>query len=496
MLRSKLLNHPFSIPAVGGLLFILGIAGCGVSKSSSDPTAPTTPPAGPQTYFAPSVSVDGVGLGMSAYTFDDKLDTFSQTIFNNLKTQQPGSQVLDAGHFSVLQRGLRSLSISTTYALDPNNPQAYAPTPFDQIATSSFALELADQAGGFVQLQATGQDQQSVQQPVVPLVAATQCPNLSSAQTYQFITIPGSLIPAGTGPIGAAWDPTTETAYGSVDISSSGSTVNFKNIQQFKLPSVLLPGGGNSGPTQPPSSSITGICGPTNFGNTIVVPGQVVITNPGVPGSGNNTVSPQATIGIGPSGLLVEDNSGSGGGTLAGSSPPLPYDNVLGAGTGAVGLPKPSAVLDTGAVVGAQYLGFIYAAGVYSGSRVSSGWSSHLASFGFSTVPTGCASVAPKTNTLIYGGDFTNDDPSAPAYKDGFGNCNFAINLGNQDSANNGLYPQATVWVGAGYAGNSTGATYSFQAVAIAGQLNGKYAIFLIGEDSTQPWAIYLLQSN
>jgi hypothetical protein len=38
--------------------------------------------------------------------------------------------------------------------------------------------------------------------------------------------------------------------------------------------------------------------------------------------------------------------------------------------------------------------------------------------------------------------------------------------------------------------------TYSFSAVAIAGQLNGKYALFLLGFDNTQPWAIYLLQSN
>ncbi len=104
-------------------------------------------------------------------------------------------------------------------------------------------------------------------------------------------------------------------------------------------------------------------------------------------------------------------------------------------------------------MVGAQYLGFIYAAGIYSGPGNPTGWSSRLASFGFSTVPTGCGSVAPKTSTLIYGGDF---DPSTS--KDSFGNCDFAIDLGSQDSANNGLYPHATVWVGAGYAGNNSAA--------------------------------------
>jgi hypothetical protein len=55
--------------------------------------------------------------------------------------------------------------------------------------------------------------------------------------------------------------------------------------------------------------------------------------------------------------------------------------------------------------------------------------------------------------------------------------------------------PHATVWVGAGYAGAIT-ATPLFHAIAIAGQIAGKYAMFLIGVDSTQPRAIYLLQSN
>lgn len=478
MLRSKSLNYPFSILAVGGLLFVLWVAGCGVSKSSST-SNPTTPPAGPQTYFAPSVA-GTTGVSISTYSFDDKAAKFWQTTYSP-QTNQPGSQVLNAGKFNVSQRGLRSLSISTAYIYGASN--TYVPTRFHQKTSASFAVELAGQAGGFAQLQASGQtdngQQLSVNQPVAPLVAATNCPS-SSSQTYQFITIPGALIPDATGPARYAWDPTTETAYGSVDISSKGSTVNFQNIQQFKLD--------GTGTLQPPPSSLSGICGPTFFGNTTVVPGQAVITNPGVPGTGNNVVSAQATIGIGPSGLLVEDNGSGSGGTLAGSSPPLPYENVLGAGTGAVGLPKPSTALDTGALVGAQYLGFIYAAGMYGGTG-SNGWSSHLASFGSSIVQSDCPSFPTKPTAPIYGGDFTNDDPSAPQ------KCDFAIDLGSPDA--NGFYSNATVLVGADYPGNSTGATDQFQqAVAIAGKLGDKHAIFLIGVDSTQPWAIYLLQSN
>ncbi len=264
-----------------------------------------------------------------------------------------------------------------------------------------------------------------------------------------------------------------------MSISSSGSNVNFQNIQQLTLPRV----GGNGTPVQSSTSSLTGSCAPTYFGNTTLVPGQTTIGNPGLGGNTGNSVTPQSTIGIGPSGLLLEDSGG---------------EDAFGAGTGVVGLPKPSAALDTGALVGAQYLGFIYGAGVYINTPpFTSGWSSHLASFGFPGTPA-CPSFALNASTSIYGGDFPQsnglDNPSASS--NGFGNCDFAIDLGSQDPTNNGLYPNAKVWVGAKYTANSIGGNYSFSAVAIAGQLNGKYAIFVLGDDSTQPWAIYLLQSN
>jgi hypothetical protein len=450
----------------GSLSLIVGALGCG----GSNPSTTTATQASPQTYFAPTVV--GAAAGAATYNFDDNAATFTQTMYT--LTMQSGPQILEAGSFAVSQRGLRSMGISTTYVLNQQN--VYVATNFNPPKTGSFALELAGQTGGLVQL---------VGQPVAPLVAANSCPNSSSAETYQFITIPAPLLPPGTAPLASTWDPTTETAYGSADVSSDGSTVNLQNIQQFTLPSV----GGTGAPAQPPASSLSGACAQTYYGATIAVPAQPVITNPGVGGSGNNTVSPQATIGIGSSGLLVEDNGTGSSGFLAGSSPQLSYENALGAGTGAIGLPKPSAALDTGALVGAQYLGFVYGAGAYSNGG-SSNWSSHLASFGFSTVPSTCAAVAASSTTAIYGGDFPNDNPSNSA------NDDLAIDLGAQDSKNNGLFPSATVCLGANYAGNTTGTTYSFSAVAIAGQLNGKNAIFVLGVDSTQPWAIYLLQSN
>ena len=453
---------------LGGVLMAFLIAGCGGSTTKQTSTTTSSP----QTYFAPYVAGTTYYNGSSAslsvpltYTVDDTAGTFSQTAYG--LSGVTGSQVLNAGILSVGQSGLRNLSMETYYVSNNNVNVAYIAetyTPFEP----AFAVELADQTGGLVQLHG---------QPVAPLVAATECPNFTTAQTYQFLTIPAPQLMSSTYGVGIAWDPTTETAYGSVDISSSGSAVTFKNINQFTLPSE----GGTQVSTAP--SSATGACGSTSYGNITVAPGELVITDPG----NGQTVPAQAKIGIGAnSGLLVEDDAATG---VAATS----YNNTLGAGSGAVGLPKPSSDI-TSTVIGAQYLGFIYAAGaqpLHSGSAL---WSSHLSSFSYSSASSGCTSFAAQTGALsngIYGGDYTNDDPTTYPSS----NCDFAIDLGATQTSN-GLYTNATVWIGANYAGNIAKTTYHFSAVAIAGQIDKKNAIFVLGVDPTQPWAIYLLQSN
>jgi hypothetical protein len=384
---------------------------------------------------------------------------------------------MNSGVFAVGQRGLRSLGISAHYAYNSGSG-VYDAVTYNPPQSGSVAVELANQAGGFALL--TGQQ-------VAPLVNASQCPSFSAAQTYQYLTIPGGLSTVSGGEQGG-WNPSTDTAYGSVDISTTGGNVSFQNNHQYTLPSV----GGSGAPAQPAASSTSGICALTLLGNLINVPGQLIITDPGL----SSSVPPQATMGIGPSGLLVENNEPEQPAT----GQTLNYNNLLGAGTGAVGLPKPSSALDTGSLTGSQYLGFIYDAGYFAGSQIE-GQATHLASFGFPSVPPSCNSIAPASSTLIYGGNFPNDDPSTSST--GFGNCDFALDLGPQSTTSNGLYPQATVWVGSSYPTNTalvtgcgSSTSYCFPAVAIAGQLNGKYAIFVLGVDSTQPWAVYLLQSN
>jgi hypothetical protein len=427
---------------------------------------------------------------LSTFTIDDSAapyNAFSQTTYLLDAPTQIGPQVINAGTLATSQGGLRSLSIATTYL--PNAGGNGVLAGYYPMANNpplpGFALELAGQVGGFVQL---------FEQPAQPLVAATQCPSFAKPQTYQFITIPAALAPAGVTPHSAGtWDPTSEAAYGSVDISSAGGAISLQNIKQSVLPA--LPSGAQGSLAFQAPASVAGVCGPTFFGNTISVPGQLMIANPG---DGQSTTG-QATVGVGASaGLLVEDNGISTVNPPPGSSYPIPYVNVLGAGTGAVGLPVPSSPLNAGGIVGAQYLGFIYGAGVSTSSPT--GWTSNLASFGAGNSSASCAALAASTGALangIYGGDFLGNDPGNSP------NCDLAIDLGTSSSNNNSLYTGATVWVGGQYLQDSATTLYPAQtaftrinAVAIAGQINGKYAVFLIGVDTVQPWAIYLLQSN
>jgi hypothetical protein len=435
---------------------LMAVSGCnGLPSHTPGPTDV------PQKYLA-AVAGGSSSSSPLSYTFDENANP--NTFVQSTISLDEGTTVNDTGTLTVLDRGLRSLD--TTFISGTGT----LATPLG----GSYAVELAGQAGGLVQL---------VGQAATPLAAVQDCPSLDTAQTFQFITLPGVL---GTG--SGAWNPATDTAYGSVSIVGSGSTVNFSSIQQFTLP---VNGGTPGTPANPSPSAVTGACSPTPYGNTISVPGSVTITNPG-DGEG---VSPSAIMGIGSTGLLVEWN-----GALAGS-----YENVLGAGTGAIGVPQPSSALESSAVVGAQYLGFIYGGG--SGSGLP-GWTSTIASYGFPTLPADCTwATQTSTSNLIYGGDFSlhtstglpNPSSSEVQANGGFplsGNCNLAIDLGTQSTSSNGLYPGATVWFRSDFSANNTKKTYSLSAVGIVGQLQGKFVILLIGTDSAQARSLYLMQSN
>jgi hypothetical protein len=254
------------------------------------------------------------------------------------------------------------------------------------------------------------------------------------------------------------------------------------------------------------------VCTSSYYGYTPVVPGNLSVTDPSLVGGG--TLPPVSLVGVGPTGMLVQSNAADGENLSSTAVPPY-YQNLLGAGTGAIGLPQPSSALSTSTLVGTQYLGFIYGSGIFEGTG-SNGPSTYVASFGFATPPSGanaCSNVAAQTPTMIYGSDFGQlNNPGAASVQSNGGfplTCNIAIDLGTTQSPN-GFYPSATVWLGAGSTENGSIAggvcvtfsacAYPVPAVAIAGQLAGKSVIFVTALDDlgvpNQVLGIYLLQSN
>jgi hypothetical protein len=438
------------------------LAGCSSSPSSNSNPGQTTNPA--QTYLAA-----GVG-NLETYLIDLTANDFVVTSYG-----ASGGTIQASGSVSQLSNGVLDLDITYLPGLTISSPPQ----------TGNWVVGIPGQVA-LMELETTSSFGTSTS--FAPLVPTQSCPSLATAETFQFVTIP-KRFSTQSSLVGNGWNPQLETAYGSVSIATSGGAVQFNNISQHTFPAAN--GGAGGQPTNPASASATAACSSTFYGQTISVPSSVPVLNPG---QGTQSVPPSATIGIGPSGFLSED-SGAPQGPPNASIPP--YENVLGAGYGAIGLPMPTAPLTTSTLASAQYQGILYGAASGSNSTVGSPGFRLIGSFGYPNLQTSCPTLpAPSTSTILYGGEFANNDPSANS----FGNCDLAIDLGSQAASNNGLYTAVTVYVSASFPSNGHGSAYSFPAVAVAGQIDGKSAIFLIGVDTTgspsQPWGIYLLQSN
>ena len=459
--------------AIAGLFisFLVTTTGCGGSSDASV----SAPPSSSASYFAPAVAGAGFAGSRQTFQIDHGAKTFVQ--YQYAPTQNDEQYIANSGSYSTLANGL--LNIGLTYENGSSESGTNPGTLYSTPELGNWAVEYPGE-GGFVGLLGSTLNPQ---QSVVPIVADTSCPSLTGSQKFQFVTLPAS-------------GDKTGTAYGSVAVSTSGSLVSLSNISQFSITGAAV----NNAST----TTVTSICGPTLFGQTISIPDAVTVTNPGA--GTNGSVTPAATIAIAPSGFLAEDNGYT--------TNPVTYQNVLGAGTGAVGLPAPASALSTSALVGAQYTGFIYSSGAndpVKTTRTAIPPATEVASFGYPNTASACpAPPAPLTSSMILGGEFANNNPKANAY----GNCDVGLDLGAQDPQAPGLYPHATLWIGSsfprpastgGYP-NQSHATYSVPAVVIAGQLHGKFAIFAIALDSTAPqsvvagaaqdWGIYLLQSN
>jgi len=467
--------------------FVAGcLSSCGSSSGSSTVTDPQA--AVPQTYFAAAVSGSYAGSSisdseyLSTYTVDDTKNTFAQSIYTFGSGDQKGPQLDYSGTSAALSRGLAELNISYSNSLYGSSVNNGTGISYDPPLGGNWFVELPDQAGGVASLKGM---------PFVPLVAANQCPQSSKASTFEFVSIPTYIGPNQAGYTGGIqnWTPDIDTAYGIVQVSAKGNAVTFSNIEQFTASGTRVASYPDISGNPPAISSKTGSCSSTFYGNTISIPGEVVITNPGV----GETISSSAVVGIGPSGLLLENNGETS--NLVSNASLTGYQPFLGSGTGAMGIPQPSSPIDVLDLTGAQFVGV-----TYGGGTSSSDWTSVLTSAGFPGKPAGCPSGTFKAP--LFGGDYPNNDPTQAlaGTAAGYGNCNLVIDLGAQDASKNGLFPHATVHMNAGFAGKANNPEHSFPAAVIAGQLNGKYALFAIGVDANgspqQAWGIYLFQTK
>ena len=290
--------------------------------------------------------------------------------------------------------------------------------------------------------------------PLAALVPRS-CLNINGSVTFQFVTLPDQ-----------NWEVGADAAYGSVQASASGNTWNFSNFMQFTL--------GNS--SQPGVTLNAGTCATNAVGGFVTIP-------PTPPSS----VSPK--LSVGPSGFIVADQF---------------LSRASGTFSGAAGVIQSSTSLNVSSVVGGSYLGFIYEPNVTaSPTTCSIDCLAPTQMAAFSGSATTCQTV--PSSSGMCGGAFFNDSLSNIKQA----STDTTIELGNEDSNNFGLYKFARVTIPdpsgsqgtctyAGVAGTDSqgNPTCTLPAIALVGNPENKFAIFLIAQDAVNntPMVIYLFQ--
>jgi hypothetical protein len=445
-----------------GLCFlVLGSSGCG---QTANPV--TSPTAGlVDSYFGVPFLTPGSALSRNSSTFDHAANQIgvSGFIISSVGGETP-APILN-GTFALADTGFLSitenLATTGTGVISAQNPPL----------TGAWAVEIPG-AGALANLLSSSSTFAGVSVRAAPaaMTENVACPNFSSPASFLYVTVPNSSL-------------TRDNAdYGAVSITTQGSAVTFASN-----PYLI-------GPTQQLASTVTGGCSNTPLGALTAYPLNSFATP-----------SNSELIGIGASGLLVSKFTNI---SLAGGL------GAFGGGTGVLGVAEPSGPVDVSAVIGAKYNGFFYAplnnvpetyditvlASAYGDNTATSQACSALQSslVANSGQGSGPVPVLPSANSL-YGGEFlttTNNvsvnEPSAPS---GSENCDVVIDLGTQDSATNGLFPNATVFIGSNYPPFSANNPWmcgsicatSFPAAAVVGKVQGQFVIFVVASAVTKP---------
>ncbi len=350
-----------------------------------------------------------------------------------------------------------------TYPASPNTPVTgtiQVTNGFTELASNGASAGVAlEVMGRFAILRPGG-----VNTAPILAVPQTSCYQLGGRSRFQYVAVPA----------GAAGDQTTAPIFGNGSVvastDSTGKSWQFQNMQ----------GNVVAGP-----ASFTAMCGSAGNQTAISFTGQQsVLSDLWTPFPATvPTASTGSVISIGPTGLFVADQS----------DPTTPQPT----GASVAGVIQPASALSTNDIESKQYLGF-----VYQGATT----------IGLNGVPPTPPITSPVAfGTTLTGGDFPNDDVTqAP-------NSDMSITLGKQDATYNGLYLNISVTVSdpgqncANFTGYPAGVapisginaqgynTCTFPGIAVAGNPEGKYTIFV----NTYNWAarlggapmqIYLLQ--
>jgi hypothetical protein len=370
--------------------------------------------------------------------------------------------------------GVWTLTLDDTKNFFSYQPITYPPIP-DRATTGSVLPQ-----AGFSNLGAGGlayevPGRAAVLRPgtsaasLVFAVPQLTCYAITGKLRFQYIAMFPGALSAGSPDLSPNTSPVL--GYGSIVAStdSTGKNWQFEDLQ----------GNVVAGP-----ASFAGTCDTTNSQASIIPSGQTILDTFWPPP--NNivqalTATTASNIWVGPSGFFAADQSDPAQASLAGAS--------------IAGMAEPSSPLSTTAVAAGQYLGFVYQAPVLANT-------SYVAMDAF-TAPVGFGQVVPSTGTTMTGGVFPGDNVA------GTPNSDTLINLGKQDPTYSGLYTSVSITVldpsqnCANFPGSPTGfalpgvttginaqgyVTCTFPGVAVAGNPDGKYAIFV----NTYNWAAHL----
>jgi hypothetical protein len=442
-----------------GLCFLaFGSGGCG---QTANPV--TSPSAGlVDSYFGVPFLTPGSTLSRNSSTFDHAGNQIDVSGFIPLGTPTPapilsGTFVrADTGFLNIAE----NFTTTSTGVISAQNPPL----------TGAWAVEIPG-AGALANLLSASSTFSGLSVRAAPaaMTENAACPNFSNPASFLYLTVPNSGL-------------TRDNAdYGAVNISTQGSAVTF-NAKPYLI-----------GPLQQAASTVTGGCSNTNLGALTAYPLNSFATS-----------SNLELISIGASGLLVSNFANLRAGGLG----------AFGGGTGVIGVAEPSAAVDVSAVIGAKYNGFFYAplnnvpenyditvlASAFGDDTATSQACSALQSSLAANHGQGSGTVAvlPSANSL-YGGEFltttSNGNVNDPSGTSGSENCDVVIDLGTQDSATNGLFPNATVFIGSNYPPFSAknpwmcGSTcaVSFPAAAVVGKVQGQFVIFVVASAATIP---------